>query len=99
MAAVDLSFCFKAALRFATHAEGEEFMKVAFVVFCLALAGCDQLGHESSPEADADHFQLAVDSNGNAWVLDTRTGESKRCWQGSAGSSPPTCYTSIQNKK
>jgi len=70
-------------------------MKVALVAFCLILAGCDQFGRDS-PDADPDHFHLAVDSNGNAWVLDTRTGETKRCWQGTAGSSPPTCYTAAQ---
>jgi hypothetical protein len=68
-------------------------MKVALVVLCLTLAGCDQLGHESSPKAaPPSHFQLAVDNNGNAWVLDTNTGEAKRCWQGNPDL-PPTCYT------
>ena len=71
-------------------------MKVALVVFCLALTGCDQFGQTSPPEADSDHFQLAVDSTGNAWVLDTRTGESKRCWQGTPGSLQPTCYVAIK---
>ena len=69
-------------------------MKSALVAFCLFLAGCDQLEHESQSKAVPNHFQLAVD--GNAWVLDTRTGEAKRCWQGTAGSFPPTCYTAIQ---
>lgn len=70
-------------------------MKAALVVLCLVLAGCGQLGREPLPKTAPDHFQLAVDSNGNAWVLDTRTGEAKRCWQGNAGSFPPTCYTAI----
>lgn len=74
-------------------------MKSAFIALCLILAGCDQLGHESQPKATPDHFQLAVDSNGNAWVLDTRTGEAKRCWQGTAGSFPPICYTAIQKQQ
>jgi len=71
-------------------------MKAALTALCLILAGCDQLGRESPPKAAPDHFQLAVDSSGNAWVLDARSGEARRCWQGTPGSFPPTCYTAIQ---
>jgi len=70
-------------------------MKIALLFVCLAFAGCDQLRSDST-ETDSDHFQLAVDSKGDAWVLDIRTGETKKCWQGSAGTSPPTCYVAVQ---
>ena len=71
-------------------------MKVALLSLCFIITGCDQLGNGAPPQDDLDHFQLAVDSKGDAWVLDTRTGESKKCWQGNAGSNPPTCYTAIK---
>jgi hypothetical protein len=71
-------------------------MKVALAVLCIILSGCDQLARQAQPEAAADHLQLAVDNGGNAWVLDTHTGEAKRCWQGTPGSFPPICYTALQ---
>ena len=70
-------------------------MKIVLIVLCLTIAGCDQLTN-NSPDVDPDHFKLTVDSRGDAWVLDTRTGELRRCWQGIAGSTPPTCYNAIK---
>jgi ABC-type uncharacterized transport system auxiliary subunit len=61
----------------------------ALLLIAALLVGCEQ---NSKPSAGA--YQLSTDQSGNAWVLDTRNGELRRCWQGSAGAVayPPTCY-------
>jgi hypothetical protein len=71
---------------------------ILMMLLAFAVTGCDKIGRESPPLAVPDHFQLAVDSNGNAWVLDTRSGEARRCWQGTPGAVayPPSCYPAIQ---
>jgi len=66
-------------------------MKIYLIIICLALAGCDQVSKSSS-----GNFQISVDANGNAWVVDTRSGEVKRCWQGVPPVSLPSCYPAIQ---
>ncbi len=75
-------------------------MKAFFITLCLALVGCDQLSPEKTVQSKevAPRYQMAVDSEGNAWRLDTVSGEIKRCWQGSPGSAnyPPSCYTADQ---
>ena len=48
------------------------------------------------PEEIIGHFQLAVDNDGNAWILDTNTGEMIHCLKGKPGIETPTCYTAIQ---
>ena len=71
-------------------------MKLALIALCLILVGCSRASHDESPTAAA-HYQLVVDSGGNAWRLDTNTGEMKRCWQGTPpGVKAPTCYTATQ---
>ena len=73
-------------------------MKAALVVLVtlvFAFAGCEKVGLDSHPKESPDHFQLAVDSTGNAWVLNTRTGDAKKCWQGTPGAFSPTCYSAI----
>ncbi len=72
-------------------------MKSALFAFCLILAGCHQAPREASYPS-AGRYQLVVDSGGNAWRLDTNTGEMKRCWQGTPPAvKAPACYTATQD--
>ena len=73
-------------------------MRRRLIIICAAFAGCTQPSTDSARQVpDVNHYQIAVDNDGNAWRLDTRTGETKKCWQGmSVGGSPPSCYTAIQ---
>jgi hypothetical protein len=72
-------------------------MKLIPIALSLILVGCGQASHDASPTA-AGHYQLAVDSGGNAWRLDTNTGEMKRCWQGTPpAKTAPSCYTATQD--
>lgn len=66
----------------------------------LALVGCDvkPTREQTIENRDSARFSLSVDQGGNAWRLDTRTGEMLRCWQGTAGSFPPQCYQAIVPK-
>ena len=66
-------------------------MKIILILFCLILAGCDQ-----ASKSGVGNYQLSVDVSGNAWVVDTRTGETKRCWQGMAGVTLPSCSVAVQ---
>jgi hypothetical protein len=70
-------------------------LKLIFIALCLNFAGCHQAPRDALPTA-AGHYQFAVDSGGNAWRLDTTTGEMKRCWQGTPAAKAPTCYTATQ---
>jgi hypothetical protein len=74
-------------------------MRSSIILFlALLISGCDQLFHDASSKPDSAHYQLVTDTNGNAWRLDTITGEMKRCWQGNpvGNDFPPTCYLAIQ---
>lgn len=71
-------------------------MKPALIIFCLFLTACDQLPHGSLSRAEATHYQLVSDKDGNAWRLDTNSGELKRCWQGTPGIQAPSCFTARQ---
>ena len=66
-------------------------MKIYIIFICLVLAGCDQIS-----KAPSANFQISADASGNAWIVDTRTGDAKRCWQGIPTVSLPTCYQAIQ---
>jgi hypothetical protein len=71
-------------------------MKLMLIALSLTLIGCNQASRNASPTA-AGHYQLAVDSGGNAWRLDTSTGEMKRCWQGTPqAQKAPSCYIATQ---
>ena len=65
--------------------------------FSLALAvllsGCYD-NHGSSSQTG--RYQLIADVNGNTWRIDTVSGETKRCWQGTVGLVAPQCYTAVQ---
>ena len=65
-------------------------MKIYLILFCLVLTGCDQIGKGSA------NYQISSDATGNAWIVDTRTGDAKRCWQGIPTVSSPTCYQAVQ---
>ncbi len=60
-----------------------------WLAVCLALAACSPPPRDGTPPA---RYQLAVDGTGNAWRLDTVTGETRRCWQGTPGVRSPSCY-------
>ena len=62
-------------------------MRVTIAVALLALAGCDQLFTTKvvAAKGEIPHYQLAIDKDGNAWRLNTVTGEMKKCWQGTPG--------------
>jgi hypothetical protein len=47
-------------------------MKIAILLLCLILAGCDQLKSSS-------RYQLVPDSNGRVWKIDTASGEVWMC--------------------
>ena len=71
-------------------------MKTSLIVLCLLIVGCDQLSRDAPPKTALAHYQLVSDDGGNAWRLDTNTGEMKRCWQGTPGVVAPSCYAAIQ---
>lgn len=59
----------------------------------LFLSACQPVKNPSTPES---RYSLAVDSTGNAWRLDTVTGEMRKCWQGQPPISTPTCIVATQ---
>jgi hypothetical protein len=59
----------------------------------IVIAGCNQPARN---EVSTGRYQLAVDGQGNAWQLDTVTGDMKRCWQGAPGIRSPICYKVTQ---
>lgn len=73
-------------------------MKIMLVVLCLILVGCERSNIVPASDLPISTYQIVSDSNGNAWRVNTITGEVKRCWQGSPGVTayPPTCYTAAQ---
>ena len=66
-------------------------MKIYIIFICLVLAGCDQ-----ASKSPSSNFQISADASGNAWVVDAKTGDVKRCWQGIPTVSLPTCYQAVQ---
>lgn len=70
-------------------------MKIrAFVLsISLTLIGCQQ-SQATNPQTG--RYQLVVDASGNAWRVDSVTGETKRCWQGTPGVHAPACVTATQ---
>ena len=70
---------------------------VAFVMLGISLAACDRQAPDTMPKSISAHYQLAVDTEGNSWTLDTTTGETKRCWQGAPGLALPQCYIAVQH--
>jgi hypothetical protein len=63
------------------------------VLASLTLLGCQQ-SQDSQPPTG--RYQLVVDANGNAWRVDSITGETKRCWQGTPGVRAPFCVAATQ---
>ena len=67
---------------------------VVFVIFFLfSLQGCEK-GQTVQPVTG--RYQLMPDADGNAWRIDSITGETKRCWRGTPGLKAPTCITATQ---
>jgi len=73
--------------------------KLLFVTCTFILAGCEPSKNFETSHAKNEHYQLAVDGEGNAWRLDTSSGEMSRCWQGMAKYAAPTCYKATQLDK
>ena len=70
------------------------FLRVSLIcVSALLLFGCDFPTKNSE-----DHYRIAVDQGGNAWLVDTAAGQTFRCWQGTPGTVPPRCYAAIRDK-
>jgi hypothetical protein len=59
----------------------------------LTLLGCQQ---SQSTQPQAGRYQLVVDANGNAWRVNSVTGETKRCWQGTPSVRAPVCVAATQ---
>lgn len=68
-------------------------MHYVLLSLSILLSGCyDNRGASHQ----AGRFQLVADVNGNTWRIDTVSGETKRCWQGTVGVIAPQCYTAEQ---
>ena len=71
-------------------------MKITLIMLCLVLAGCDRYKVVPASDLPISTYQIVSDSNGNAWRVNTITGEMMRCWQGTPGVTAPSCYMAIQ---
>ena len=63
---------------------------VLSIMSVLLLYGCEL---DTKP-----NYQLGVDANGQAWVLNTKTGDLKKCWQGTVGLVAPSCYVAVDRE-
>lgn len=66
-----------------------------FAATCLMLAGCIP-SSKTTIDADTKHYQLAVDNDGNAWRLDTKSGQMEKCWQGNPLMNNAQCMEATQ---
>lgn len=66
------------------------------MVTLFILTGCQD---RQSDRVPSGRYQLQVDQDGNAWRLDIVSGETKRCWRGTPGATPPSCITAIQTNE
>lgn len=66
---------------------------VLVILVSITLLGCQQNQGSQPPTG---RYQLVVDANGNAWRVDSTTGETKRCWQGTPGVRAPFCVAAAQ---
>lgn len=71
---------------------------VTIIICALLLTACNQQQAQEQRVVASGQYQLAVDHNGNAWRLNTVTGEMSRCWQGTASTYPPACYTALSKE-
>lgn len=74
-------------------------LSLAAVAILIVTSACDPQGKLLPPAPpQASHFAVAVDPDGNAWRLDTQTGEMWKCWQGTAiaaAAYPPRCFRAV----
>ena len=68
-------------------------MRYLLLALLFLFAGCHD-NHDAAPHTG--RYQLVTDGTGNTWWIDTVSGETKKCWQGSAGVVAPQCFTAVQ---
>jgi hypothetical protein len=68
-------------------------MRLLLLALLFLMSGCYD-NHGALPQTG--RYQLIADVNGNTWRLDTVSGETKRCWQGTVGVVAPQCITAEQ---
>lgn len=66
------------------------------IILLLTLSGCQEHQNATTPSG---RYQLQVDQEGNAWRLDSVSGETKRCWRGTPGAVAPRCITAVQTNE